>query len=178
MPWNAAVEDEAGRRLADLLLHHHDYVLPEGQTVSMETCVAWCRKCNRFTVAEDIKTPDAMEKQFEQVSGRYRELREQPMQPVGAISAEQQQQVVEKVLELARQRYDLLKRIFKQRKSAARCLECGGRDFVRVERDIVDWVPDPRGGDGKIRVRITEAAQSTQPPGRYNIEGKRITREK
>lgn len=173
MPWTAAVEDENGQTLAKLVIQHHHYVLDDGRTVSMETCVAWCRKCRRFTVAEDLKTPAALDRQLEAATRQYTQLRSEPLAPAGAVSPQQQAEMVRRVVESVRQRYELLKEIFERREGPARCLTCGGSDFTRIERDTVQWVEDPRGG-GRLRVQITARAHPVTEAGRYSVEGLRL----
>ena len=170
MPWIAQVESESGGVLARLVVHHHQYVLDGGRTASMETCVAWCDDCRRFTVAEDLKTPQALERQEAQATARYLELRQAP---AGDMAPDMQAEMVRRVVEAMHGRYDLLRQVMEKRESPARCLECGGTRFQRVERDVVEWVDHPQ-GNGRVRVVISGQAQVSEPPLRYSVEGVRL----
>ena len=170
MAFLTIIEDGAARELAELVTTHDRYELPDGSQAFVHADPAWCPCCGRFTLVESLPPPEELER----VAREFHELRgDKPWLPPDLCPAEQWAEMGRELLAEGLHRADQWRQALTVRRSPARCLECGGTEFVKIPEK--GWLDHPAAPGTRIRVRPSIIHASMGSFGRlYDTEGRRI----
>jgi hypothetical protein len=161
MAYIDVVEDENENILAELVTTHDKYALPGDVLTFITTTAAWCPSCEQFTLAETLLSAEEMK----ETARRFAERR--PAEPQAEEWADRY--LIERWLVAT-----LWQEVLSRRQSPARCLECGGHDFVPLQW-IRRWVDHPACPGKRVRVTPTVHARMARDGRLYDTEGRRIS---
>jgi hypothetical protein len=137
---------------------------------------AWCRGCEDWVLAEELRQPE----EIEAAVRRFYEQRRNggPDLPYDIQSKASQDAMNERMLQASLREAAQWRQALRRRTSPPRCLDCGSCDFVRLPKNN-EWMPHPL--DSGRRVRIRPRSEFVAMEGGvnvYDIEGNRISRQR
>jgi hypothetical protein len=157
-----AVYNPADEQLAKVVSGISWYVLEDGSCVQIDEQVAWCGRCNRFRMTEQLLRPEQKRQQIERIFWlRFPDERT-------AFLREALHRLQE---EVAHERAPWTRYLASRRASPARCLECGSTDLRIPPGDPQpgEWFPHPT---EQILIRIRWAGHADATVERlYTPEG-------